>query len=296
MKKLISLLIASLILSACSLTPSNPESKQLKVVVSFYVLEDFTKKIGGDAVEVVNLLPGSMEPHDYELSTTDMITLSDASLIFILGNDFEPWYKDFESSLDPSRQSVSIISKGIDTITLESTGQVDPHIWTSLRNARQMLKNIRDALVKANPDNMDLYDANLAKYDEEFANLDQTIREELSDRTLDVFVSNHAAFGYFAADYGLTMIPVLGLEPDAEPDAAQMQRIIELVKTYQIPVILYEDVTDTKVAETIADETGAKTGLLRTLESLSEEERAKGEDYLSLMRQNLESLKKALNP
>lgn len=289
-------MIVSLILSACAPTVPISDNGKLKVVVSFYVLEDFTKKIGGDAIEVVNLLPGSMEPHDYELSTTDMITLSDASTIFILGNDFEPWFKDFETSLDPDRQNVSVISQGIETITLESSGQVDPHIWTSLRNARQMLKTIRDALVEADPDNTELFDNNLAKYDAEFALLDQTIREALSDRSLDVFVSNHAAFGYFAADYGLTMIPVLGLEPDAEPDAAQMQRIIELVKTYQIPVILYEDVTDTKVAQTIADETGAKTGLLRTLESLSVEERLNGEDYLSLMKQNLESLKEALNP
>ncbi len=294
MKKLLILILLVSSLSAC--TPKNNENDQkIKIVVSFYVLEYLTQRIGGDYVSITNLLPIAGEPHDYEPSTKDMVTLSKADHIFILGNHFEPWFDDVSKTIYHKGQEVLVVSQGISTIINESTNQIDPHIWTSLKNDVLILNTIRNYLVRIDPNHKAEYEANYLDAKAEFEALDQEFEDTIKNRVRDEFVVNHAAFGYLAQDYGLTMIPIMGIEPDAEPDASVMAQIIDIVKQYKIPYILYEDDANTQVANTIAAETGALTGVLRPGESLNDQQIAAGDDFLSIMRQNLQWLKKALN-
>lgn len=291
MRKINLVLILLLSLSACA--PKVPSTK-LEVVVSFYVLEDLTQKIGGDLVKIVDVMPSSSEPHEFEPNTQTMMTLTNASLIFILGNDFEPWFKDAYDNVKHTGQEVVIVSKGIPTLVNQESQQIDPHIWTSIRNIITMMENIKAALIKADPSHQSIYEANFEKAKADFETLDAQYQSVVDQRKRDVFITNHAAFGYLAQDYGLTMIPIMGLEPDAEPSASVMARIIDLVKRYSIPYILYEDEATADVASTIAQETGAKTGILRPGESLNSAQIQAGDDLLSIMSQNLQWLKKAL--
>lgn len=291
MKKILLLIVIALSLTACGVKPSDGK---LRVVVSFYVLEDLTRKIGGDLIEIINVMPSGSEPHEFEPSTQTMMTLTDASLIFILGNDFEPWFNDAYDNVKHDGQTVVVLSEGIETLVNDSTGQVDPHVWTSIQNLITILEHIKTVLVEKDPANQSTYKANFEKTKADFLALDQDYRTVVAQRVRDVFVTNHAAFGYLAKDYGLTMIPIMGLEPDAEPDASTMARIIDLVNHYDIPYILYEDEANTDVATAIALETGAKTGILRPGESLNSAQLQAGDDLLSIMRQNLTWLKKAL--
>jgi zinc transport system substrate-binding protein len=293
MKKILVSLSVVLFLFGC--TPSKNSEDKVNIVVTFYVLEDFALRIGGEYVSVINLLPIAGEPHDFEPSTQDMITLSKAEHIFILGNNFESWFEDAYASIDSKDQGLLVVSTGIPTIINELKQQLDPHVWTSLRNDVLMLENIKDYLSDVDPEHKAQYEANYVSAKAEFEALDQIYTETLAKRLRDEFVTNHAAFGYLAKDYGLKMIPIMGIEPDAEPDAATMAAIIDLVNQYQIPYILYEDEADTDVADAIAAETGALTGVLRPGESLNEAQIAAGDDFLSVMRQNLEWLEKALN-
>jgi zinc transport system substrate-binding protein len=293
MKKLIILIVLIASLSAC--TPKNTENDQkIEIVVSFYVLEYLTNRVGGEFVSVTNLLPIAGEPHDYEPSTKDMVTLSKADHIFILGNRFESWFEDIEDSIYHKGQEVLVVSEGIPTILNATTNQIDPHVWTSLKNNVLMLNTIKDYLIRIDPDRKTQYEANYQAAKVEFEALDQEFVVTLKNRVRDEFVVNHAAFGYLAKDYGLNMIPIMGIEPDAEPDASMMAQIIDIVKLYKIPYILYEDDADTEVAVTIAAETGALTGVLRPGESLNDKQIKDGDDFLSIMRQNLQWLKKAL--
>ncbi len=293
MKKIVLCLLLLLSIVGCS-TPLVDDGK-MHIVVSFYILEDFTKKIGGDHVVVTNLIKTAGEPHDYEPSTQDMKILSETKTIMILGNDFEPWFNDVYDTIKSYKAKLLIVSDGITTITNESTGQIDPHIWLSIRNAQSMLQTIRDFLVDNDPTHQAEYDSRLTQALNEFAQLDYDYTTALKDRRRNEFVTNHAAFSYMAKDYGLKMIPIMGLEPDAEPSASVMAQIIDTVNLYHIPYILYEDEANTEVATAIARETGASVGILRTIESLNSAQIAKGEDYLSLMRENLNWLKKAVN-
>ena len=149
-------------------------------------------------------------------------------------------------------------------------------------------------LIDADPTHQSDYEANYESAKADFEALDLEYQAVVNDRIRNEFITNHAAFGYLAKDYGLTMIPIMGLEPDAEPDASTMARIIDLVKQYKIPYILYEDEANADVAKTIALETGAKVGILRPGESLNTAQIQAGDDLLSIMRQNLVWLKKAL--
>jgi zinc transport system substrate-binding protein len=289
------LLSLSLVFLLVGCVPKNEPNDKITIVVSFYPLEYFTKRIAGDLVNVIDLLPIAGEPHDWEPSTQDMITLTEADHVFILGNNFESWFDDAYASIDHEGQGLLIVSEGIPTIISEIKQQIDPHVWTSLKHDITLLTTIKNYLVKIDPDHASVYEANYSLVKADFEALDMEYTTALATRVRDEFVTNHAAFGYLALDYGLKMIPIMGIEPDAEPDAATMASIIDIVNQYQIPYILYEDEADTAVADAIAAETGALTGILRPGESLNEAQIAAGEDFLSIMKQNLEWLKKALN-
>jgi zinc transport system substrate-binding protein len=293
MKKIWLSLMLMISLLGCSAKPI--DDGKIHLVVSFYILEDFTQKIGGDHVVITNLMKSAGEPHDYEPSTQDMKILSETKYIMILGNNFETWFSDVYDTIKGSGVKVLTVSEGIPTITDAATGQIDPHIWTSIKNAKLMLEKIRDFLVEIDPNHQAVYDAALSAAMDDFDQLDHDYESALKERKRNEFVTNHAAFSYLAKDYGLTMIPIMGLEPDAEPSASIMVRIIDTVSLYQIPYILYEDEANTAVALTIARQTGAQTGILRTIESLNAAQIKAGDDYLSLMRENLIWLKKAVN-
>ncbi len=293
MRKIALVLILMLGLSACIQKPV--EDGKIRIVVSFYILEDFTKKIGGDLVTVINLTQSAGEPHEFEPSTQDMKILSDAKHIMILGNDFEPWFNDVYDTIKSNGLDVLVLSDGFETIVDQNTQQIDPHIWTSITNAQLIFTKIKDYLIQLDPTHASSYTQNYELYNEDFNQLKLEYSSAINDRVRNEFVTNHAAFGYLAQEFGLTMIPIMGLEPDAEPSASVMAQIIDVVKLYKIPYILYEDEANTEVAKTIAKETGALTGILRPIESLNSDQRSLGKDYFNLMRENLEWLKKALN-
>lgn len=291
MKKIWLGLILSLGLMGCA--PKAEPSDKPTVVVSFYILEEFTLRIVGDAMNVVNLMPNGGDAHDFELSVSDRRVVEDADHVLLLGNDFEHWAEDVYP--DPeTAEGVLIVGKDVETLSDPLVNQVDPHLWLSLRNAVIMLETIKDYFSEAYPDQASVFEANFTAAKADFDALDQDYINALSLRVRDEFVSNHAAFGYLARDYGLVMIPIMGLEPDAEPDAQTLALMIDTVKAYGIPYVLYESETDTAVADLIAEATGAKTGILQPIESLTAAQVAAGEDYLSIMRQNLESLTKAV--
>lgn len=293
MKKILLSLILLMGLSAC--IQQTKDDSRISIVVSFYILEDFTEKIGGDLVKVINLTQSAGEPHEFEPSTQDMKILTEAKHIMILGNDFEPWFSDIYDNIKSNKVNVLILSDGFETLIDQNTNQIDPHIWTSITNAQRMFAKIKDYLIQLDPSHLSTYQANYDQYDEAFTQLKSDYTTALKDRVRSEFITNHAAFGYLAQEFNLTMIPIMGLEPDAEPTATVMAHIIDVVKRTKIPYILYEDEANTEVAKTIAKETGALTGVLRPIESLNSAQIKAGADYFSLMRENLDWLQKALN-
>ena len=215
---------------------------------------DFAKKIGGDKVEVINLVPAGTEPHDWEPSTKDLIEMEKSDIFIYNGAGMEQWVDDVLESLDTEELTSVEASKGI-----------------------KLLK-----------------DQDAHEHDHEHK-LDTLYKEETSKLTKKELVVAHEAFGYLCHAYGLEQMGIEGLSADDEPDPKQMSEVIRFAKEHQVKTIFFEELVSPKVAKTIAKETGANAKMLNPLEGLSNKKIKAGEDYFSVMKQNLAAIKEALS-
>ena len=279
--------------------------KKLNVMASFYPMYDFAVKVGGDKVDVTNMVPAGTEPHDWEPAATDIKNLENADVFIYNGAGMEHWTDDVLDSLENKELTVVEASKGLTLLEgkEEEEGEeegdeettYDPHVWLSPVNAKTEMENIKNAFVEADPENKDYYEQNYETYAKKFDQLDQDYKDGLADTKSKDLITSHQAFGYLCQAYGLNQIGIEGLSPDSEPDASRMDEIIKFAKENNVKTIFFEELVSPKVAETIADEIGAKTAVLNPLEGLTEDEINAGEDYFSVMETNLQTIEDALN-
>ncbi|MGN8770220.1 metal ABC transporter substrate-binding protein [Paenibacillus barengoltzii] len=319
----------------------------LRIQTSFYPMYEFTKQVAGDLATVELLVPGGVEPHDWEPSPQDIRKLTESDLLIVNGAGMESWLEQVEASASGGKPEIVEASEGIalmeggeeeehehgeehageeehadrdghdvdrdadhdahhesdaeeaahdsDHDQGHDHGGLDPHVWLSPALAVQEVRNIEAALAKADPEHAANYKQNADAYVAQLEQLDQDFSSALNNAKRKDFITQHAAFGYLAQEYGLIQVPIAGLSPDQEPSAAQMTEIVKFAEEHQVKTIFFETLVSSKVAETIAREIGAKTAVLNPIEGLTAEDEAAGRDYLSLMRQNLEALKAALN-
>ena len=287
-------------------TTSDASSKKLNIVASFYPMYDFAKKVAGDNADVTCLVPAGTEPHDWEPSTKDMKTIQDADILV----------QDVLDGLGKESKLVAVeASQGIGLRKLDHEdedhdhesdtekehehehhhGDTDPHVWLSPVNAMAQMKNICDALSKADAAHKDVYEDNYKKAQANFETLDGEYHKQLDPLSNKTIVVSHEAFGYMCDAYGLKQMPIEGVEADAEPDAQQMKEIADFVKENNVKTIFSEELVSPKVAQAIADATGAKVRELNPLEGLTDEQLKAGEDYVSVMNNNLKELVDALS-
>ena len=303
------MLIAVFVLVGCGSDAkrANSDSK-ITVYTSFYPMYDFTKKVGGDRVNVVNLVPPGMEPHDWEPAPTDIANLDKANMLVYSGAGMEHWVDKVVKSLKNDKLILVEASKGVTLLQghdedhhTHKPGEshsdheaVDPHVWLDPMNAKKQMEAIKNGLAQADPKNADYYEANYKKYAMELDQLDKEFKETLSPLPRKEIIVSHQAFSYLAGAYGLTQESIRGISPDEEPDPARMTEIIRFAKERGVKVIFFEEMVSPKIAETIAKETGAQVMVLSPLENLTDEQVKAGDDYFSVMRRNLAALKAAL--
>lgn len=303
----ITALVFVAVLSGCA-APNTAENggtddeKTLKVMASFYPMYDFAVKIGGDKAEVINMVPAGTEPHDWEPAVTDIRNLEEADLFIYNGAGMEHWVNDVLASLD-NKRLITVEAAGSVTFKADSglgegpaekDVEYDPHVWLSPMNAKKEMEAIKNAFITADPGNQEYYNSNYEQYAARLDELDREYREGLADLPQRDLVVSHEAFGYLCDAYGLNQIGIAGMSPDSEPDPARMAEIIDFVKENRVKVIFFEELVSPKIAEAIARETGASVQVLNPLEGLSDEEMKRGEDYFSVMEENLRQLEAAL--
>ena len=298
------------LLTGCGTQPADTAAGdgRLRVLTSFYPMYDFACKIGGDCIDVTNMVPSGTEPHDWEPSTNDLKNLEKADVFIYNGADMEPWADD----LLVSRSDTLRVVEASENVELRTTdgehehahehedadhhhGDFDPHVWLDPENAKIEMEAIRDALCAADPENSTVFQSNYEKYAAELDALDAEFREKLAPLLNRTIVVAHEAFGYLCDAYGLTQVGIEGLSPDSEPDPGRMAEVIDFVREHSISTIFFEELVSPKVAEAIASETGAQAKMLSPLEGLSDEQAAAGADYFSVMHDNLAALMEALN-
>lgn len=283
-KKILRLVLIPLTLSALVSCGQTQEEENL-IYASFYPIYDFASRIAGDCMEVINLTPPGSEPHDYEPTVSGVKGMLSAKAVLINGLGLENWT---DSVPDELQAKLRTVTGSIETKELE--GSTDPHVWLDVDNAILEMEAIKDILIELDPDNQSVYTANFETEKARFEALDQELTELASTIENKCLVVSHAAFGYLASAYGFTQIYVSGLSPEEEPSPKALEEVIAKVNEYGVSTIYYEENVSSSIAEKIASETGAKTATLNPLETLEEEDLGV-EDYLSVMRQNMETIK-----
>ncbi len=265
---------------------------KLAIVTTIYPMYDFATNIAGDKADIINLVPAGTEPHDFELSTGDMKLLEKADLFIYNGAGMENFVDKMLSAV--SNKNLVVVEAAVDVDTIESDQRTDPHTWLSIQNAIVEAETIKDALVGLDSQNADYYEENYVFYKEKLEELATTYEKELTNLSNETIVVAHQAFGYLCAEYGLKQEAVEGLNAESEPDSARMKEIIDFCKEKDIKVIFFEELVSPKVAQTIADEVGVATDILNPIEGLTAEQEEANMDYIGLMKENLEALKRAL--
>jgi zinc transport system substrate-binding protein len=255
------------------------------VVASFYPLAFAAERIAGDDLDVRNLTPPGAEPHDYELSARDVEAVRSADYVVYLGSGFQA---ALERAVAGAEGEPIDVLRGLDL--LESSDpdddlRFDPHVWLDPIRFAQIARRLGAALER--PERGRSVAAELDELHDEY-------REGLASCKRHEIVTSHAAFGYLTRRYGIEQIPITGLSPEAEPTARDLERIVERVERSGATTVFFETLVSPRIAETIARETGATTAELNPIEGLSETELEGGEDYLSVMRRNLDALRQAL--
>lgn len=281
------------------------------VVASFYPLYEFARQVAGDRAEVVSLVPAGVEPHDWEPSPQDVARIGRAMLFVFNGAGLEPWADSLVRAPGGAGPAVVNATAGLALLPAEGPGHdddhgkgkeepaateaaYDPHVWLDPVLAQAQVEAIRAGLAKADPGHAEQYASKARAYRERLAALHATFERGLSRCARREIVVSHAAFAYLARRYELTMVPVMGLAPEAEPSPAHLASLVRFARRHKVEYIFFETLVGPKLAETLAREVGARTLVLNPIEGLTPEEAAAGKDYVALMEQNLENLRTAL--
>lgn len=302
-----------------------------EVVAAFYPLEFVASEIGGDMVDVTNLSPPGVEPHDLELAPSQVRSLAQADLVVYLGEGFQPAVEDVVGELsgtpviDGFATQDELIEGGNDHSGDEGhedegdeghedgdhededgdhedeaedghaheleEGATDPHVWLDPTRLDLLGRAVADELKAIDPDNADAYEGNAAALSEALTELDEDYAAALASCERSDLVVSHEAFGYLTARYGLEQVGVSGIDPESEPSPGRVAEVAEFAREHGVTTIFFEEQVAPDIARVIADEIGADVEVLDPLEFPPEDDA----DYFDVMQTNLDSISAALD-
>lgn len=313
-------------LSVITLTPmaaSVASAESLKVVASFSVIADFARNVGGDRVEITTLVGPNGDAHVYEPKPADAAAVAAADVVLANGLQFEGFLQRLVEASGSSAPVVELTKGGEVLKSAEEEhghdeaahdhdaepskaaedhaaeehhhGEYDPHAWQSVHNAEVYVKNIADAFCAADEAGCDAYKANAQAYGAKLEALDKEIRDAVAGipagkRTI---ITSHDAFGYFQHEYRLNFVAPEGISTDSEASAADVAALIKQVRADKASAIFVENITNPRLVEQIAEETGLKVGGELYSDALSDET-GPASTYIDMMRHNVTTIKGAI--
>ncbi|HSE29273.1 MAG TPA: zinc ABC transporter substrate-binding protein [Candidatus Saccharimonadales bacterium] len=284
------LLLATLIVVVALVIFSISRQTNAQITATFYPVYEFAKQIAGGKATVQNITPAGAEPHDFEPSPQSLASTQNSKVFIFNGVNFEPWLGGFL----PDYKGIAVRSSLNVPLLQTDSGQDDPHFWLDPILAKQMVDDILAGIIAFDPVNQDYYLTNATSYKAELDKLDQDFTQGLATCQTRTVVTSHESFNYLAKRYNLNIVSIAGISPDEEPSPAKLAQISDVVKQQDVSYIFLENLISSRLADTIARETGAKTAVLDPIEGLTDEDQRNGKNYLSIQRQNLANLRQAL--
>ncbi|MFZ0475522.1 MAG: zinc ABC transporter substrate-binding protein [Halobacillus sp.] len=306
----------------------------LQIHTTVYPLQYFAEQIAGDAAEVETILPPGTDPHTYEPTTKEMVNMAEADAFIYNGAGLEGYAQKISDSLKPEDVKVLEAAKGMDlkehvhnhaeeteqsdhahegedhADEEDSTspegeeqsdhedhdhGENDPHVWLDPIRSIQLAENIKEMLVELKPEQEEQFNKNFEELEQKLTDLDHQFHEQLENKPKSEIIVSHAAYGYWEQAYGIEQIAVSGLSPSNEPSQKELENIIETAEAHNLNHVLFEQNVTPKVAEVVQSEIGAEPLRIHNLSVLTKEDIQNEENYISLMKQNLEKLSEALS-
>lgn len=281
---------------------------KVSVVATLFPQYDFAREIAGAHADVSLLLPPGTEGHTYEPTPSDIVKIDGADIFLYTGKFMEPWAERLLSSEGKGKSAAVDVSSGIELSSIDDDhdhdghGQeghshpFDPHIWTDPLNAAVMADNILAALCSADPTHKEYYEKNAAELKKKLFALDADFKSIVSDGARrEIIFGGSNAFHYFAKRYGIKIRAAHDTcSAEADPSAKRVSELISAIRTEHIPVIFYEELTMPKVARLMSKESGAAVRPFHSCHNVSRSGIESGATYISLMKENAESLKEAL--
>jgi zinc transport system substrate-binding protein len=309
----VALLVAGLLVVGCGSDDDAGGSAEapVRVIASFYPVEEAARAIGGVRAHVTDLTPVGAEPHSLELEAPQLVALERADLVLYLGTGFQPQVEKAVGEAPGDARKVDLLrgiplraaDVGIPGVHGEVDGGRgpesleggrDPHVWVDPGRFIAMAQRIERALIAADPGGETAYRANARRYIGTLRALDRDFRARLRGCRSPVLVTSHAAFGYLADRYGLEQAAIAGLSPEAEPDPRSLVAIARYAKAHGVGTVYFETLVPRKLSQTVAREIGARTDALNPVEGLTRQEADSGETYVSIQRRNLAALREGL--
>jgi zinc transport system substrate-binding protein len=277
--------------SACS-TSASGSGSTLTVTAAFYPLQFLAERIGGGAVSVTNLTPPGAEPHDLELRPSDVAAIRNARIVLYL--------RGLQPAVDDALKALPDTSRAFDALSLIQLrhlgdGSVDPHFWLDPTLFSKVASAVEQRFEQVDAKDAGVFRLNLSRLDTQLSQLDHDFMTGLADCARHEIFTGHTAFGYMSARYGLRQIGITGLNPEAEPSPKELTQIIQLARRLHPTVIYAETLVSSRSVDAVARAVGAKVAVLNPIEGLLPAQRTAGADYLSLMRQNLQTLQQGLS-
>jgi zinc transport system substrate-binding protein len=270
----------------------NSSEPVLKVLATFFPLQDWAAAVGGDKANVTLLVPVSIDVHEFEPSPAAIQAISEANILVLNGAGLEPWAMDAIAAASNPHLIVVDCSKGVNLIQVPPQFQVgnrtvDPHIWNDPVDSIAMVKNILAGFIQAAPSDSSYFTANALAYENSLQVLNQEFVDLASSQLATrSFVTFHTAWGYLAQQYNLTQIPVFGPFQE-EPTAADIQNVVNVINQNKLCYVGYESLENHAIPQAIATETHATLVPMDPNEGLTQQQQAMGETYLTMMQMML---------
>jgi len=320
MKKFTAILMAltlTVCFSACTKKSSTAESAaaagKINVTTTIFPPYDFVRQIAKDRVNLKMLLPPGAESHSYEPAPQDIISIQNSRLFIYVGGDSDAWVTRILETLDKDNIKVVTLMDCVEIVEEEIVPgmqddeedeeeggarqvEYDEHVWTSPRNAIMIVEKITDALCEIDPPNADFYRINESEYVKQLTELDREFKDVVNNaKRKEIIVGDRFPFRYFVDAYGLKYYAAFpGCSTETEASAATIAFLIDKVKKDKIPVVFHIELSNDKIANTIAEAAGAKVLELDAVHNLSKKDFESGKTYLDFMKGNVKTLKEAL--
>lgn len=300
---------AALLLGLALLFGTFACAEELKIVATNFPCYDFVRQVAGGKAEVTMLIAPGTEVHAFEPSPSDILKVSGADLFVYVGGESDVWADDILESFDDGPQAVKLMEHVhlLEEVHYEGDGHhhhhdhdelaFDEHVWTSPKNALQMLRAVEAAICEADAENADFYHGNADAYAAQIEQLDEELARIVAEgKRHDLMFADRFPFLYMAHDYGLHYSAAFtSCASETEPSAKKLVELIEIIREEEIPVVYTIEMSTGAIARTLAEETGAEVLEMHSVQTVRRSEFDAGESYVSLMQKNLAAIEKGLN-